>query len=62
MTATRGRACIGKKSHTSRQAADAHRARLIEGGAAESRIRVYHCRHCGHWHVGHVGRHGRARR
>lgn len=62
MTATRGRACTGKKSHTTRADADEHRARLIARGAAPAGIRIYHCRHCGFIHVGHVGPTGRIRR
>lgn len=61
MTGTRGRSCSGKKTHTKRPDADAHRARLIAGGAAPDGIRVYQCRHCGHFHVGHSGPAGRIR-
>ena len=57
MTGTRGRACVGKKAHTTRADADAdaHRLRLIARGAAPEGIRAYRCRHCRHWHVGHSG-------
>ena len=55
MTGTRGRACTGKKTHTSRPGADEHRDQLITRGAAPEGIRVYRCRHCRMWHVGHTG-------
>ena len=55
MTGTRGRACTGKKSHTSRQHAAEHRDQLIARGAAAEGLRAYRCRHCGSWHVGHTG-------
>jgi hypothetical protein len=62
VTGTRGRACSGKKTHTKRSEAAAHRARLIALGAAAEGIRVYRCRHCGHFHVGHSGPTGRIHR
>lgn len=62
MTGTRRRACTGKKSHSRRQDADAHRNRLIEQGAAPDGIRVYRCRHCGFLHIGHSGPTGKIHR
>lgn len=59
MTRTKGRMCSGKVRYADKAAADAVMARMVEQGAAESRLNTYRCNNCdGGWHVGHLGRRG----
>lgn len=53
---TKRRSCGGKVRHRTREAANAHMQRLIEGGASPECLNVYPCRFGAHFHVGHIGR------
>lgn len=55
-TWTKNRACNGKRGHKTQAAAEAHRQKLIEGGAWGPSLIIYRCRGkkgCGMLHVGH---------
>lgn len=56
MIRTKNRMCTGKVRHKDMTAAEDALQKLVDAGAARSRLKAYRCDHCGLWHVGHVGR------